>query len=75
MVHDCGYVVLPKLSSEQQSRCIFAYVSKETNYKKAKKLIPEMYPDAKIRVWEGYGHCGRLMMDTDQYAAMLKQLS
>ena len=74
MVHDCGYVVLPKLNSEKQSRCIFAYGSKETNYKKAKKLIPEMYPDAKLCVWEGYSHCGRLMLDTDQYAAMLKQL-
>lgn len=74
VVHDCADVRLPVLSLDQQRRCTFAYGEKDPDLGRARKTIPGFYPKAELRVWQGYGHCGRLTRDSDAYAAMLAGL-
>lgn len=71
-VHDCAYVNLPTLSPEQQKNTVFAYGEKDTDLKRAKKVCPRNYPQAKLVVWDGKGHCTYITEDPAQYAAMLK---
>lgn len=71
IVHDCGFVDLPALSDDIQKNSVFAYGDKDFDYKRARKILPKTYPSARIEVWQGYGHCGRLSKDTKNYAAML----
>ena len=56
--HDCG--------------CVFAYGEKDSNLKECRKVLPAAYPGAKLEVWPGYAHCGRMTADSENYAAMLK---
>ena len=73
VLHDCAYVQLPNLSPEMQKRCVFAYGEKDSDLKRCKKLLPQKYPQAKLEVWPGYAHCGKMTADSENYAAMLKQ--
>ena len=73
IIHDCGYVQLPELSTEVQKRCVFAYGEKDSDLKHGKKLQPQKYPHARLEVWPGYAHCGKMTADSENYAAMLKQ--
>lgn len=73
MIRDCAYVRLPELSPEMQKICVFAYGEKDADLKQCRKLLPAKYPDAKLEVWPGYAHCGRMTGDSQNYAAMLKQ--
>lgn len=73
VIHDCGYVQLPRLSPEMQRRCIFAYGEKDSDLKQCQKRLPQVYPLSKLEIWPGYAHCGKMTADSEQYAAMLKQ--
>lgn len=73
VIHDCGYVQLPSLSPDMQKRCVFAYGEKDPDLKRCKKLLPQRYPQAKLEIWPGYAHCGKMPADSERYAAMLKQ--
>ncbi len=68
---DCSFVKLPVLNPKVQKRCVFAYGTKEFDYKNAKKVQPVMYPEAEFKVWQGRDHCERLVWDTERYAEML----
>lgn len=73
MIHDCAYVRLPNLSEEMQKHCVFAYGEKDSDLKQGRKILPEKYPGAQLKVWQGYAHCGKMTADSETYAAMLKQ--
>ena len=73
MIRDCAYVHLPELSPEMQKLCVFAYGEKDSDLKQCRKLLPARYPEAELKVWPGYAHCGRMTGDSQNYAAMLKQ--
>lgn len=73
-IHDCGYVQLPELSPEMQKRCVFAYGEKDSDLKQCRKLLPKKYPGAALKVWPGYAHCGKMTAESQNYAAMLKQI-
>lgn len=72
IIHDCAYVRLPELSPEMQRCCVFAYGEKDSDLGQCRKLLAAKYPGAALRVWPGYGHCGRMTADSQQYAAMLR---
>mgnify|MGYP000011256220 FL=1 len=74
IIHDCAYVDLPDLAPEMQKRCMFAYGEKDSDLKQCKKLLPAKYPEAKLEIWPGYAHCGRMTADSEKYAAMLRQI-
>lgn len=73
IVRDCDFADLPKLSDDIQNKCVFAYGEKDFDYKRARKMLPKTYPHAKLEVWPGYGHCGRLSRDPENYSEMLKE--
>lgn len=73
IVWDCSHVQLPRLSLEQQKRCVFAYGEKDGDYKTAAKLQPTKYPDATMHVWKNYGHCTKITEDNLEYVQVLKQ--
>ena len=73
IIHDCGYVNLPELSPEMQKRCVFAYGEKDSDLKECKKILPQKYPCAELKIWPGYAHCGRMTAESEHYAAMLGQ--
>ena len=74
VVHDCAYVNLPLLTPEQQKNTVFAYGEKDADLKLARKVCPQQYPQAKLMVWPGRGHCTYVTEEPVQYAAMLKAL-
>ena len=73
IIHDCASVELPTLSESMQNKCVFAYGSKDLDYRKAKRILPETYPHAQIRVWKGYGHCQKMIEDTNHYCKELEK--
>ena len=73
IIHDCAYVDLPDFAPEMQKRCMFAYGEKDSDLKQCKKLLPAKYPEAKLEIWPGYAHCGRMTADSENYAAMLRR--
>ena len=74
IIHDCGYVALPDLPVETQKRCVFAYGEKDSDLRQCRKILPAKYPGAKLTVWPGYAHCGKMTADSENYAAMLRKL-
>ena len=68
IVRDCSDVRLPNMSTELQRNCIFSYGEKDSDLRLAKRKIPKMYPDVKLVVDEGYGHCERIVKDAARYA-------
>lgn len=72
IIRDCAYVHFPRLSPEMQRRCVFAYGEKDSDLKQCRKQLPNRYPDAALKVWPGYAHCGRMTADSSNYADMLK---
>ena len=74
VVHDCAYVDLPTLTPEQQKNTVFAYGEKDADLKLARKVCAKQYPQAKLMVWPGRGHCTYITEAPVQYAAMLKAL-
>lgn len=70
---DCAFVRLPVLSEEEQQKCLFLYGSKDVDLKGAKRILPKRFPHAKLKVWQGYGHCMKITADTSAYCEMLKR--
>lgn len=70
--HDCAFVELPSLSKEEQLNCTFSYGSKEFDLIGARRILPEKYPFAKMKIWNGYQHCTKLTSDPLAYCDMLK---
>ena len=70
--HDCAFVNPPELSKEEQEACLFLYGSKEFDLRSAKKVLPKKYPYARLKVWDGYGHCTKMSADPAEYGRMLK---
>lgn len=70
--YDCAFVKLPILSEEEQKKCLFLYGSKEFDLKSAKKALPKNYPSARLKLWNGYGHCTKMTSDTSEYCEFLK---
>lgn len=53
IVRDCSHVSLPPLSPAIQRRCTFTYGQKDSDLRLAQRVIPRLYPQAKLRVWAG----------------------
>lgn len=70
--HDCAFVNLPKLSEEEQKRRIFCYGSKEFDLKCARRVIPQKYPYATLKMWDGQSRCTKITTNTAEYCEMLK---
>lgn len=74
IMRDCSRVRLPKIGQELQKNCVFAYGSKDSSLKRAKKVIPEKYPYAKIRIWPRLKHCEKLVFGADDYVRMIEEM-
>ena len=74
IVRDCSHVSLPPLSPTTQRHCTFAYGEKDSDLRLARRVIPRLYPEAKLRIWPGWGHCERMSRDSVAYGAMLRGL-
>ena len=70
IVRDCSSVKLPKMDAEMQKSCVFSYGEKDSDLGLAKRKIPKKYPEAKLMVDKGYGHCERMVKDAEGYAKM-----
>lgn len=68
IVRDCSNVRLPKMDAEMQRSCVFSYGEYDSDLRLAKRKIPKMYPEAKLVVDEGYGHCEKTVKDAEGYA-------
>ena len=71
IVFDCSNVRLPEMNARLQRSCIFSYGEKDSDLRLAKRKIPKMYPEAKLVIAEGYGHCERMVRDAAEYAKMV----
>ena len=67
IVRDCSNVRLPKMDVEMQKSCVFSYGEKDSDLRLAKRKIPKKYPEAKLVVDKGYGHCERMVKDAEEY--------
>ena len=74
IVRDCSHVSLPPLSPAIQRRCTFTYGQKDSDLRLARRAIPRLYPQAKLRVWAGWGHCEYTSRGSLTYGAMLRRL-
>ena len=70
IVRDCSHVTLPPLSPTISRRCTFAYGEKDSDLRLARRVIPRLYPEAKLRVWPGWGHCERKSCDSALFGAL-----
>ena len=68
IVRDCSNVRLPKMDTKTQRNCIFSYGEKDSDLRLAKRKIPKKYPEAKLVIAEGHGHCERMVKDAAGYA-------
>ena len=67
IVRDCSNVRLPKMDAEMKRSCVFSYGEYDSDLRLARRKIPKMYPEAKLVVDEGYGHCERMVKDVAGY--------
>ena len=74
IVRDCSHVSLPPLSPAIQRRCTFTYEQKDSDLRLARRVIPRLYPQAKLRVWAGWGHCEYTSRGSLTYGVMLRRL-
>lgn len=74
IIHDCSNVDLPTLSPEVQRHCIFTYGEKDFDLKRARQVLPKVYPEATLTIWQGYDHCERMTSDSAAYGRMLREL-
>lgn len=68
IVRDCSNVRLPKMDVEMQRACVFSYGEKDSDLRLARRKIPKRYPEAKLVVDKGYGHCEGMVKDAEGYA-------
>ena len=67
IVRDCSNVRLPKMDAEMKRSCVFSYGEYDSDLRLARRKIPKMYPEAKLVVDEGYGHCEKTVKDAAGY--------
>ena len=67
IVRDCSNVRLPKMDAEMQRSCVFSYGEYDSDLRLAKRKIPRMYPEARLVVDEGCGHCEKMVKDVEGY--------
>ena len=67
IVRDCSNVRLPNMGVEMQRSCVFSYGEKDSDLRLAKRKIPKKYPEAKLVVDKGYGHCEKMVKDAEGY--------
>ena len=72
IVHACTFVELPKLTKEEQEKCIFCYGSKDINLKNVRKIIKKYMPYATLKVWDKYMHCNKIRKDNLEYCQFLE---
>lgn len=72
IVYDCGHIRLPHLSEDTQQDTIFSYGDKDPNVGHARRSIKKHYPKAKLKIWQGYGHCEEMTQNTEAYMAFVK---
>ena len=51
--------------------CVFSYGEKDSDLRLAKRKIPKKYPETKLVIAEGYGHCERMVKDAEGSAKMV----
>lgn len=68
IVRDCSNVRLPEMNAEMQKSCVFSYGENDSDLRLAKRKNPKKYPEAKLVIAEGYGHCERMVKDAEGYA-------
>ena len=73
IIRDACQVRLPRLSESMQQKCVFAYGAEDPALKRARKLLPNRYPQAKLRIWRGMKHCQKLVDNPVRYAEILKE--
>ena len=74
IIHDCSNVDLPTLSPDVQRHCIFTYGEKDFDLKRARRILPKVYPEATLTIWQGYDHCARMTSDSVAYSQILREL-
>lgn len=74
IMRDCSRVRFPKLGQELQKNCVFAYGSKDRNLKRAKKVIPERYPYARLKIWPRLKSCVKLALGGEEYVRMIEAM-
>ena len=74
IIHDCSNVDLPALSPDVQRRSIFTYGEKDFDLKRARQVLPRVYPEATLTIWRGYDHCERMTSDSAAYGQILREL-
>ena len=75
IVRDCSNVRLPKMDAEMQRSCVFSYGEKDSDLRLAKRKIQKMYPEAKLVIAEGYGHCEKMVKDAEGYARRVMRVN
>ena len=73
IVYDCGHICLPHLSEDTQQDTIYSYGDKDPNVGHARRSIKKHYPKAKLKIWQGYGHCEEMTQNTEAYMAFVKE--
>ena len=51
---------------------IFSYGDKDPNVGHARRSIKKHYPKAKLKIWQGYGHCEEMTQNTEASMAFVK---
>ena len=59
-------------SEDTQQDTIFSYGDKDPNVGHARRSIKKHYPKAKLKSWQGYGHCEEMTQNTESYMAVIK---
>ena len=75
IVRDCSNVRLPKMDAETQKSCVFSYGEYDSDLRLARRKIPKMYPEAKMVVDEGCGHCEKMVKDAEGYARRVMEIA
>ena len=68
----CCHRELVQISPEIRKNICFEYGQSDPNLKAAKKTIKEYFPESRLIVREGYGHCGYMAFHTEEYVKELE---
>lgn len=72
IIHACAYVKLPVLSKEDQEKCIFCYGPKDKSLNIAKNAMGRKFNNSLMKIWKGYSHCNKIILDNERYCEFLK---
>lgn len=71
IIHACAYVRLPLLSKDDQEKCIFCYGSNDKSLNIAKKAMRRNFKNSLMKIWKGYSHCNKIILDNERYCKFL----